>query len=196
MSFCFFFLLLMTGSGRAEEGTNDVLFKHQTQSQEAIIEKVISAELIVLENGQRIRLIGIRAPELPRKPPLELEESSDSNDNMFAPNAFDKTAIKMFQEEEPLVDPVVPVEQKSLDTAKALMEGKKVRLEFDKQKNGDDLITFAYVFLRDDNLFVNAELVRLGMAYLQIRPPNTKYADRLREAYQEARRELRGLQGQ
>jgi endonuclease YncB( thermonuclease family) len=50
--------------------------------------------------------------------------------------------------------------------------------------------------LLDNELFVNAEILRQGFAFLQIRPPNTKYSKELREAYTEARLEKRGLQGE
>ena len=66
---------------------------------------------------------------------------------------------------------------------------------FDSEKNSEDYKTLAYVFLLEDDTFVNAEILRQGFAFLSIRPPNMKYAKELREAYKEARAEQRGLQG-
>ena len=80
--------------------------------------------------------------------------------------------------------------------AQKLLEGKRVRLEFDTEKKNDNYETLAYVFLPKDSLFVNAEIIRQGYAELSMSPLNTKYADQLREAYKEAKGEHRGLYDQ
>lgn len=183
---------VFAGTGVSRASDDDIRFKPQEKSREAVIKKVISAEMIMLENGERIRLIGIRAPELPSNPARELEEE-EYNERK---DGFERLGDDIVNETEPVVDPIVSIEQTSLDTARVLMEGEKVRLEFDKQKNDENLITQAYVFRLKDNVFINAELIRLGMAHMQIRSPNTKYVELLRQAYREARQELRGLQGQ
>lgn len=181
------------GTGVSRASDDDIRFKPQEKSREAVIKKVISAEMIMLETGERIRLIGIRAPDLPSKPARDIEEEEYSMDHK---DGLDRLGDNIVNESEPIVDPIVSIEQTSLDTARVLMEGEKVRLEFDKEKNDENLITQAYVFRLKDNVFINAELVRLGMAHMQIRSPNTKYVELLRQAYREARQELRGLQGQ
>ncbi|MBF0510702.1 MAG: thermonuclease family protein, partial [Candidatus Omnitrophica bacterium] len=53
----------------------------------------------------------------------------------------------------------------------------------------------AYVYLPEGQM-ANAELLRKGFVRLRIVPPNVKYADKLRQAYQEAKREKRGLEGE
>ncbi|MCK5260375.1 MAG: thermonuclease family protein [Candidatus Omnitrophica bacterium] len=64
-------------------------------------------------------------------------------------------------------------------------------------KRGKSTRTLAYVFLLEGMIFL---LMRrscaMGFAHLSISPPNTKYADKLRDAYKEARSGQRGLQGQ
>ena len=50
---------------------------------------------------------------------------------------------------------------------------KKIRLEFDKQKEDSDGRMLAYVFVK--KTFVNAELIKLGYAKAHIVPPNDKY---------------------
>lgn len=55
-----------------------------------------------------------------------------------------------------------------------LVYGKKVRLEFDREKQDQYGRVLAYVFLQDGT-FVNAELVKRGYAYYVFRRPNTKY---------------------
>ena len=96
---------------------------------------------------------------------------------------------------------MTPVDSTSIELpgsniAEVRVEGDKVRIEFDRNKKNKDFDTLAYVFLEEENLFINAEILRLGYAHLQISPPNMKYASELREAYQEARREKRGFQSQ
>ena len=50
---------------------------------------------------------------------------------------------------------------------------KKVRLEFDKEREDNDGRKLAYVFVK--KIFVNAELIKLGYAKAHIIPPNDKY---------------------
>ena len=51
---------------------------------------------------------------------------------------------------------------------------KKVRLEFDREKEDQYGRVLAYLFLQDGT-FVNAELLKGGYAYYLFRRPNTKY---------------------
>ena len=53
---------------------------------------------------------------------------------------------------------------------------------------------YAYVYLHDGRM-ANAELLRMGFVKLRIVAPNVKYEDKLDAAYQEAKREKRGLEG-
>lgn len=145
------------------------------QYENVLVERVISADTIRLVSGEKIRLIGIRAPEAPRRKTAER----------------DKFGF-IIEEDNPLTS----VDERAFDFVRSLLEEKFVRLEFDTRKKDSAFATLAYVFMVGDQTFVNAEILRQGFASLRIRPPNTKYADRLREAYQEARREKRGLQGE
>ena len=56
-----------------------------------------------------------------------------------------------------------------------LVEGKEVRLEKDISETDkyDRLLRYVYV----DDTFVNAELVKLGLAEAKAYPPDTKYQD-------------------
>jgi micrococcal nuclease len=72
-----------------------------------------------------------------------------------------------------------------------LVEGKEVRLERDateKDKYGR-LLRYVYV----DDVFVNAELVRQGLAEAKSYPPDTKYQDYLEKLEAEARLASRGM---
>ncbi len=74
---------------------------------------------------------------------------------------------------------------------KKLVFMRKVRLEFDHEKKDQHGRLLAYVFVKD--LFVNAELVKLGYAKAMIVPPNTKYKDLLLNHQKKAMEEERGL---
>lgn len=72
-----------------------------------------------------------------------------------------------------------------------LVEGKQVRLErdvSDKDKYGR-LLRYIYA----DDIFVNAELVRRGLAEAKAYPPDTKHQDLLEQVETEARRAGRGM---
>ncbi len=138
------------------------------------IQKVIRVDTFILESGEKIRLIGLSAPNPPRKGPLPKNEFG----------------IPLEKE-----DPTNSLEEQALGFVKNLLEGRYVRLEFDVQKKDEDLYTLAYAFL-PDGTFVNAEILRQGFADLRTQPPNTQYAHKLKGAYQEARQEKRGLQGE
>jgi micrococcal nuclease len=69
--------------------------------------------------------------------------------------------------------------------------GSYVRLEFDVQVRDRYRRLLAYVYAGDT--FVNRELVRRGMAHVEIYPPNVREVDVLRAAADSARAERRGL---
>ncbi len=138
------------------------------------VEKVFNSGLIILSDGRKIKLIGLK--------PLDAPKRKKPKRNKY----------NIVVEED---DPVLPLEQIAHDFINTLLKEKKVRLEFDNQYRDDESYILAYVFL-SDGTFVNAEILRQGFADLHIAPPNTKYKSKLKNAYKEARREKRGLQGE
>jgi micrococcal nuclease len=76
---------------------------------------------------------------------------------------------------------------------KELVEGKVVLLEKDISDTDQYGRLLRYVYV--DDLFVNAELVRLGYAQAITYPPDIKYQDLLRHLQEEARDAGRGLWG-
>ncbi len=74
---------------------------------------------------------------------------------------------------------------------RALVEGKVVRLEKDVSEVDKYGRLLRYVYV--DNIFVNAELVKQGLAYAQAYPPDTKHQDYLETLEQEARQAGRGM---
>ena len=152
----------------------DALFGKSRNYDDVLVEKVVSADYFILKSGEKLRLIGLVAPEPPKKKKVVRNEHG-------------------FIIEEK--DPTTSFEEQALEFTKALVEGKHVRLEFDIEKKDEDFRTFSYVFLKD-NTFINAEILRQGFANLKILTPNIKYQKELKEAYQEARREKRGIQSE
>ncbi len=71
-----------------------------------------------------------------------------------------------------------------------LVEGKQVRLERDFSERDRYGRLLRYVYVGD--IFVNAELVRQGLAEAKAYPPDIKYQDYLEEMEAEARNEERG----
>lgn len=74
------------------------------------------------------------------------------------------------------------------------LSGRKVRLEYDVEGRDKYHRTLAYLFT-EDRKFINAELVREGLAVATIHPPNLKYAHRILAAQQQAEKEGKGLWG-
>ncbi|MCK9605147.1 MAG: thermonuclease family protein [Methylomonas sp.] len=74
------------------------------------------------------------------------------------------------------------------------IEHKKVRLEVDVEKHDKYQRSLAYVFA-EDKRHINLELVRLGLAAVNIYPPNLKYLGALLEAQQNAEQAKLGIWG-
>lgn len=72
-----------------------------------------------------------------------------------------------------------------------LVEGETVRLEQDVSETDKYGRLLRYVYV--DDTFVNAELVRQGLAWAKAYEPDTKYQDILEEAEAEARQDKIGI---
>lgn len=167
--------VLLTGNVFAGLDIDAIIDKSQKSEDGLVAEKILRADLILLKSGKKIRLIGLKAPEPPRRKNIQRDDFG----NVI----------------EPPVTPVKTIEERAFEYARSLLEDKRVRLEYDTENKDEDFNTYAYVFL-PDGTFVNAEILRQGFANLKLVPPNMKYAEALRQAYKEARAEQRGLQGE
>ncbi len=74
-----------------------------------------------------------------------------------------------------------------------LVDGKKVKLEYDIQQRDKYGRILAYVYV--GSIFVNAYLVEAGYAQLMTYPPNVKYVELFKKLQNEARLNKRGLWG-
>jgi micrococcal nuclease len=76
--------------------------------------------------------------------------------------------------------------------AMRLLDGRRVRLELDRERLDPYGRTLAYLFLPDDRM-LNMVLVRRGFARVTIFLPNDRHEDRLRRAEATARSQGVGL---
>lgn len=108
------------------------------------VSRVIDGDTFVLNNGERVRLLGIDTPEF---------TSKDSVEQYLAYEAFSRT--------------------------RGMIDGKVVKLTFDG--NTKDIFgrTLAYVFILNkqgkDSLFVQAELLKSGLARILMYPKYSSY---------------------
>jgi len=135
-----------------------------------LVTRAVDGDTLVLESGERVRLIGIDTPEVHESKKLYRDAQRTNQD------------VSMIQQ----------LGRRSHEFTRNLVEGKRVSLEFDAERYDRYKRLLAYVYLKDGT-FVNAEIVKEGYASLMTYPPNVKYADLFLKLYQEARQNRRGL---
>lgn len=152
------------------EGRISVPFGKNYDYNDIMVSRAVDGDTLKLENGERVRLIGIDTPETHESPKLYRDARKSGQDAAVIQALGKKSAV----------------------FAKKLVEGKRVRLEFDVEKNDRYGRLLAYVFLKDGT-FVNAEIVKQGYASPYTFPPNVRYVDMFLSLYKEARENKRGL---
>jgi len=135
-----------------------------------LVTRAVDGDTLVLENSERVRLIGIDTPE------------------MHESNKLNRDAQRSGQD----VEAIKQLGRESYEFTKKLVEGKRIRLEFDVERFDKYKRILAYVYL-EDGTFLNAKIVGEGYASLMTYPPNVKYADEFSKLYREAREAKRGL---
>jgi len=138
--------------------------------QDILVRRAVDGDTLVLQDGQRVRLIGIDTPEM------------HESDKLFRDAQRSRTDIQT----------IMALGRRSYEFTRNLVEGKRVRLEFDVEKYDKYGRLLCYVYL-SDGTFVNAKIVQEGYASLLSIPPNLKYADLFHSLYQQARENKRGL---
>ena len=129
--------------------------------QEAIVQRVIDGDTVRLADGRLVRYIGVDTPEVRRK-----------------------IGERWIRNPEPLAEA-------AMEANRRMVEGRRVRLEYDVQAHDRYGRVLAYVYIGER--MVNEELLREGFAQPLTIPPDVKYADRFRAVAAEARRAGRGL---
>ena len=135
-----------------------------------LVTRAVDGDTLVLENKERVRLIGIDTPEMHESNKLQGDAQRSGQD----------------------VQTIKQLGRRSYEFTKKLVQGKRVRLEFDLERYDKYKRILAYVYL-EDGTFVNAEIVAQGYASLMTYPPNVKYADLFLKLYRAARQNQRGL---
>jgi micrococcal nuclease len=145
-------------------------YSHGYDFSNVLVKRVVDGDTLLLETGDRVRLIGIDTPEMHESNKLYRDAQRTGSDTA--------TIQKMGR--------------RAYEFTRNLAEGKRVSLEFDVEKRDRYKRLLAYVYLKDGR-FLNAEIVKEGYASLMTIPPNVKYADLFLRLYQEARQSSRGL---
>ena len=143
------------------------------------VRHVIDGDTIELDNGEKVRYIGIDAPE---------ERHRLGNEWVYDPEPYAEEAAR---------------------ENRKLVEGKKVRLEYDEEKRDKYGRLLAYVYVRirffgnarydgevildSHEIFVNAYLIQKGFAKPLLIPPNIRYADRFKKLALKAQKQGVGL---
>ena len=154
----------------SESGKFNIPFGKSYNYANILVARVVDGDTLKLENGERVRLIGIDTPEM------------HESQKLYRDSARTKQDISTIQK----------LGRRSYEFTKNLVEGKRVSLEFDEEKNDRYGRLLAYVYLKDGT-FVNAKIVEEGYASLMTFPPNVKYVDLFLKLHQEARNGRKGL---
>ena len=133
--------------------------------------RITDGDTLVLENGEKVRLIGVDTPEI--------HDSQGRN----------AAHARRFHTSEAVVDSYA---QKAREFLELESEGKKVRLEYGGEKTDKYGRTLAFVYRESDGLFLNAEILKRGYGFAYTRFP-FKYSDDFKRYEAEARRNREGL---
>ncbi|QLH52764.1 MAG: hypothetical protein CH6_0065 [Candidatus Kapaibacterium sp.] len=144
------------------------LFVFSDQNQTCVVDYIIDGDTFAC-GEEHIRLIGIDCPE----------------------SSFNARVKKQKELGDPKT--VVALGKKAKEFVQSILKpGTKVKLEFDVQERDVYGRILAYVWLPDGRM-LNEVILEEGYAMLLTIPPNVKYVDRFKEAYQKARANKKGL---
>ena len=170
--FYIMFIGFIFSVGSAQAGVEE-LFHSVSKQEDVLVLEVISSDMIILEDGQRIKLLSIESFGPPPRPIIKYDDKGKPIEDME-------------------MHPTISLEEQAIVFAQNLMEGKKVKLEYDVDARDEKGQKTAYIYLSDGRM-ANVELLRQGFVRLKVRPPNFKHKDSFKKAYQEARKEQRGF---
>ena len=134
------------------------------------VSKTIDGDTLRLSNGEHVRLIGIDTPESRYNNKLVRDSKRSHRD----------------------IDFIIEMGKEASIFTRKLVEGKKVRLEFDIEKHDKYGRLLAYVYL-EDGTFVNSRIMEEGYAQVMTIAPNVKYAQTFLKLERQARQNGNGL---
>ena len=132
--------------------------------------QVYDGDTIRLNNGERIRLIGIDTPETHDNQKLSRDVA----------RRHSRKAVQL------------QLGQAAAQYANGFLYDKDVRLEFDVEPRDRYKRLLAYVYLMDGT-FVNKKIICDGYAYPLTIPPNVRHAEEFKACFDQAREQRRGL---
>ncbi len=136
------------------------------------VKRVVDGDTLLLENGKKVRLIGVDTPEVYISKKLYRDAERTARDI--------KTIRKLGK--------------KASDFVKSLVKRNDgIRIEYDWQKYDRYGRILGYVYL-EDGTFLNAEIIKQGYGNAYTRY-SFKYMDKFRKLEKEARENQRGLWG-
>lgn len=121
------------------------------------VKSVYDGDTIILENNQRIRLLGVNTPEI---------------ESRHRPGEPGGVAARTWLHSQ--------------------IENRQVYLEYDQEKKDKYDRQLAHVFL-PDGTHLNLELLKQGLAFMSIVPPNLRYAEAFSRAQQQAEKQALGI---
>ncbi|MCM8796636.1 MAG: thermonuclease family protein, partial [Candidatus Omnitrophica bacterium] len=104
----------------------------QSDYEDILVERVIDGDTLKLSSGERVRLIGIDTPEMHESEKLYRDARRSSQ----------------------YVQTIKRLGRQAYEFTRNLLEGRRVRFEFDVQKRDRYGRLLAYVYLKDDGTFV------------------------------------------
>jgi micrococcal nuclease len=145
----------------------------QTQDQLFFrVERAVDGDTLKLDNGERVRLIGVDTPETHENPKLRRDAARTGED----------------------VQTILNMGRQAHDFTRKIVEGQEVRLEFDVQPRDKYGRLLAYVYL-SDGTFLNEEIIKNGYAYPMTIPPNVHHAEGFKTLFEQAQAQHMGLWG-
>ncbi|MDR4516275.1 MAG: thermonuclease family protein [Nitrosomonas sp.] len=149
----------VTYSDKAIDGAEQIKLSNRVFRHLQKVKSVYDGDTIILENGQRVRLLGINTPEI--------ESRHRANE---------------------------PGGEAAKEWLQNQLHGQKVYLEYDLEKHDKYKRSLAHVFLSDGK-HINLELLKNGLAFVSIIPPNIRHADMFNQAQQHAENRKLGIWG-
>ena len=158
----FFSIVLIVIATLSCSSGNDSKLAIAAQPVYFTVTRVVDGDTFWIDNGstggEKIRLIGIDAPESRKTGTKEI--------GYFGAEA--KAYLK------------------------TMLEGQKVRLEFDVDRKDKYKRTLAYAYLRN-GVFINENMIAEGYAFVLTIPPNVKFSDHFIAKQKKARSQKKGL---